>query len=87
MDEENYILNWNDVVMEICFDYEPKYKPSITDNYVCVYKTTFYSNGEYERKGNIGKYDPALFPQIIRLIHVMMGETFLPKETVNMDLS
>lgn len=67
-------LDWHGVVTEITFDYEPQYKPRMDDLLCTVYKSTFYADGRYERKGHWGTYDKALFPRIKQLVKLMMGE-------------
>lgn len=73
------VEDWNEIVTEIAFDYEYKYPPEfgINDNglyYVNVYKTTFFGDGTFNRKGQWSKFDESLFPRIIKLVRLMMGE-------------
>jgi hypothetical protein len=72
------VEGWHDIVAEVCFDYEWLHKPCLGNtgetDYLTVYKTTFFADGKYERKGNYGKWDQKLWPRLIALVELMVGE-------------
>lgn len=69
---------WGDVVAEICFDFEHRYKPREGERdgvqYLSIYKTTFFADGRYERKGNWGQYQAHLYPKILELVKLMAAD-------------
>lgn len=82
-DDLNYdYKTWEDVFEQISYCYERQY-PVRTGTfnkveYVTIYKGTFTSNGEFEYKGNVATFDPALWPKI-----KLFGKLFETNGTVD----